>query len=273
MPLRLPAGFLHGEILQARRVRELILAKAEYAPNARVARHTHAHARFDFVLRGTFTETYGHCTRECSSSLLIFRPPGEQHSEIFHPRGAICLSIDVAPRWLEQAREESIQLPDSAEFRGGLLTHLCHRLHHEFQMRDEVAPLAIESIFAGIAVEVSRRHARAAEPHAPRWLAQVRELLHANFRERLTLSGIAASVGVHPVHLARVFRQHYQCTIGDYVRSLRMDFACRQVSLSDLPLCEIALAAGFSDQSHLTRHFRRHTGLTPAEYRLRFRAR
>ena len=224
--MRFPPGFLYGEIQQARRVRELILAKAAYASGARVPCHAHDHARFDFVLRGTFTENYGQRTRQCGPSLLIYRPPGEEHSEIFHHRGALCLSVDVAPHWLEQAREESVLLPESADFRGGLLTHLCHRLHYEFLQRDDVAPLAIESIFVGIAVEVSRRQARLAEPCAPRWLEQARELLHARFSERLTLASMAEAVGVHPVHLARTFRRFYHCTIGDYVRQLRVEFVC-----------------------------------------------
>ena len=62
---------------------------------------------------------------------------------------------------------------------------------------------------------------------------------------------------VHPVHLAQTFRKFYRCTIGDYVRSLRIEFACRQLAATKMPLSEIALLAGFADQSHFTRTFRK----------------
>ena len=92
-------------------------------------------------------------------------------------------------------------------------------------------------------------------------------MLRARFAARVTLDDLARACGVHPVHLARTFRQHYGCTIGDYIRDLRIEFVCRRMRLSNAPLAEIALAAGFADQSHLTRLFKRHIGLTPGEYR------
>jgi AraC family transcriptional regulator len=78
---------------------------------------------------------------------------------------------------------------------------------------------------------------------------------------------IAAAAGIHPVHLARVFRRHCGYTLGDYVRKLRVDFAARQLLATDEPLAGIAFAAGFSDQSHFTKVFKRQTGMTPADFR------
>jgi len=57
------------------------------------------------------------------------------------------------------------------------------------------------------------------------------------------------------------------------VRKLRVDAACRQLTTSDKPLSEIALSAGFADQSHFTKTFRRLTRTTPGEFRRSFRAR
>jgi AraC family transcriptional regulator len=74
-------------------------------------------------------------------------------------------------------------------------------------------------------------------------------------------------VGVHPVYLASEFRKHFGCTIGEYVRKLRVEFACRRISESDSPLSDIAIAAGFSHQSHFSRTFKAVTGMTPAGYR------
>jgi AraC family transcriptional regulator len=80
------------------------------------------------------------------------------------------------------------------------------------------------------------------------------------------IATLADDIGVHPVHLARVFRAHYGMSIGTYLRGLRLDWAACQLP-TNTPLSEIAAGAGFVDQSHFTRAFRIHTGLTPGQYR------
>lgn len=97
-------------------------------------------------------------------------------------------------------------------------------------------------------------------------------MLHAWLSEDVTVNSIAEKVGVHPVYIARQFRKHYHCTMGEYVRRLRVEAAGREISESDTPLSEIASLFGFYDQSHLTNTFKRLTGMTPAEYRRAFRA-
>jgi AraC family transcriptional regulator len=57
------------------------------------------------------------------------------------------------------------------------------------------------------------------------------------------------------------------------VRHVRIEFARRELEASAAPLGDIAAAAGFCDQSHFSRLFKRYTGQTPAEYRLAFQVR
>jgi AraC family transcriptional regulator len=141
------------------------------------------------------------------------------------------------------------------------------RLYREFRQMDDVSPLAIEGLLLEILADASRRAVRAHGRRRPRWLEQVRDLLHSRFAERLALAELGEAVNVHPIYLASQFRRHFGCTLGDYLRRLRVDFAARDLAGSETPLWEIALAAGFSDQSHFTRIFKQHTGLTPAAYR------
>ncbi|HMD36284.1 MAG TPA: AraC family transcriptional regulator, partial [Vicinamibacterales bacterium] len=163
----------------------------------------------------------------------------------------------------------------SAAFRRGFVVHLAHRLHGEFRLRDEVSRLAIQSLALGVLAEASRRAARlrasaASGGQAPLWLRQARALVELHFTQPLPLASVAERVGVHPVHLARTFRRCYQTTFAGYVRQLRIEFARRELSGS-ASLAAIAVAAGFCDQSHFSRLFKQHTGMTPAEYRLSVR--
>jgi AraC family transcriptional regulator len=133
---------------------------------------------------------------------------------------------------------------------------------------DSASALAIEGLVLEILAEAIRgKTSSTAEKKSPRWFCEVREFLHANFSESMQLEDLVRIADVHPVHLARVFRHQTGCTVGEYVRRLRLEFACGRVSSSNESLCEIALAAGFTDQSHFTRAFKNRFGITPGEYR------
>jgi AraC family transcriptional regulator len=130
--------------------------------------------------------------------------------------------------------------------------------------------VVIEALVLQLIAETWRRKTALADPH-PRWLRHAEEFLREQFAQPLTLAAVAQSAGVHPVYLASSFRRHYGCSIGDYVRRCRVEFASREISTSQASLAEVALAAGFSNQSHFTRVFSQITGMSPARYRRAFR--
>jgi len=271
--LKLPPGHLYGNTLKSRLIGGFSLIETTYAPYLVLPSHSHECAYFCFVLRGAYIEAYGKRTRACKPSTLIFHPPDELHSDSFHDVGARCFNVQVEPQCLKRVREHSAILDSSTEFHGGPLAHLTIKLYREFCEIGESSPLVIEGLAFEILGEASKRSTQSSELRPPRWLVQAREMLHSHYSTSLTLTSIAESVGVHPVHLARTFRKHYRCTVGEYVRQLRIQFACRELSMCDTPLVDIASAAGFCSQSHFSTLFKRHTGLTPAEYRLISRAR
>jgi len=138
---------------------------------------------------------------------------------------------------------------------------------------ESASTLVIEALAVELAVEAARHAERPSDPTGPRWLKQARDLIHDHFADALSLHDIAQSVGIHPVHLARVFRRHYGSTVGEYLRHLRIEYAGQQMVHSNSTLVEIAQAAGFSDQSQFSKTFKRATGLTPAQFRAQARLR
>jgi AraC family transcriptional regulator len=100
---------------------------------------------------------------------------------------------------------------------------------------------------------------------------RARERLRDAPADGVSIAAIAAEAGVHPVHLARMFRACYGTSPGSYARRVRLDRAAERLAATDVPLAEVATDAGFADQSHFTRAFRRHTGLPPGRYRRRMR--
>jgi len=271
METKLTSVDSYGKTVESRLVSGLRIAETKYAGGLRVPMHSHEHGYFSLVLEGTFDGLYGGRAQKGRPFDAVFRPPDEPHSVHFHRTGARLFSIEVETSRLEQAREYSLGLDRSTELVGGQLAWLAFRIYRETRAMDEVSALAIEGLFLEMLAEASRCSRLVAERHLPRWLKQVKELIDASFSDHLTIAAMAETVGVHPVHLATVFRKHYRCTIGECIRQRRVEYASRQLSLSDASLVEIALAAGFSDQSHFSKTFKHFTGLSPARFRAAFR--
>ena len=127
------------------------------------------------------------------------------------------------------------------------------RLKRELAIADEASLLSIPGLVLELLAEAMRHSYFPSTTRPPNWLGEVTEYIRANFAEHLTLGGIAHQVGVHPVYLARILRKHQQCTIGEYVRQLRIEFAQKRLANDEASLVEIALAAGFCAQSLFAR--------------------
>ena len=101
----------------------------------------------------------------------------------------------------------------------------------------------------------------------PRVLRRVREYVEAHLKDTISLDALAGVAGLSKYHFARVFKHSEGVTPHDYVVQSRVRHALELMSSTELSLSEIALAAGFSDQSHFTHRFRELVGVPPSSYR------
>ena len=269
IPVKLAPGQQYGEPLNSLQLGSFRLSERSYPPGYITPVHSHERALFCFVVKGSYTETYGTLTRSCQPATLLFHPEEEVHAERFHETGGRSFVVELDSSWLKSLRAQTNIVSGPADFRGGMTALLGRRLYKEFREADDVSPLVIEGLVLELIWEAARRAASEVvhSQNVPLWLRQARELLRDRFAERLTLAGIAAEVGVHPMHLSQTFNKTFSCTVGEYIRRRRIEYACQELATADTPLATIALAAGFCDQSHFTRTFKRFTGVPPSEYR------
>lgn len=261
-----PSTRLHGEVLRKTSVAGFTLTERAYAPDLRLPKHLHQEPDFCFVLTGGFTEISGQEARYCRPGSLLFHPSGEAHSDHFHT-GTRCLGLQFDRHGKDDLLRGQAKLAStSVNSRGGRLSQLAAQLYREFCLPDAASRMMLEGLILQMMAEVCRQTA-ALPPAAPPWLAQAKDILHEQFSDRPSLRDLAASVGVHPVHLAREFRRFYGCTITEYVLEQRLEFACHEMLYSRASLSEIALAAGFFDQSHFARTFKAQMGMSPNQYR------
>jgi AraC family transcriptional regulator len=141
---------------------------------------------------------------------------------------------------------------------------LGRRIACELTAPDASSGLAVEGLVLQL-LAMGQREATPS-PSASGWLATVVEVLHEQAPRVPALSELAAEAGVHPGHLARSFRRALGVTVCEYSRRLRLEWAAAALE-GDATLAQVALDAGFADQSHFTRAFRSHSGVTPGRYR------
>jgi AraC-like DNA-binding protein len=101
----------------------------------------------------------------------------------------------------------------------------------------------------------------------PRTLQRVREYIDSHINESISLETLASVAGLSMFHFARAFKQSEGVTPHSYVLERRIERAQKLLAGTDIPLSGIALATGFSDQSHLARHFRARVGTAPSAFR------
>ena len=229
----------------------------------REVRHAHDVARLVIVLDGDFDERAGDVSRNCGAGSAIFRPRGELHAARFAPAGGRYASLSLSESSVRAYRIARGGDGPGAHARNATLHALGLRLAREAFEPDPWSQLAIE----GIALEVLCALGRAVAKPArrPSWFATVCERLREPPLGRL--DELAAIANVSPARLSREFRLAAGMSVAAYARAARVEAARKLVRESDRSLADVAIEAGFADQSHLCRAFRRVLGTTPARYR------
>jgi len=255
-----------GKSVKSVHTEGFILTESKHPPSLTIPRHIHDNANISFVLGGSFTEFLGRHRYDCNSSTLMIKPAGEVHSNQYGCAGAHCLIIEVKPERLDAIRRYTKTLDGAAHLRADVTAQ---RIYQEFLTTDEVSSLAIEGLMFELIASLTRKKSENSSGglKAPRWLGEARDFIREQYVSEMSLSVAADYAGVHPAHLAKAFRKFYKCSVGDYVRRLRLERASEQLKKFDKPLTEIALETGFYDYSHFSHAFKCRTGLTPAEYR------
>jgi len=163
-------------------------------------------------------------------------------------------------RWVGAAVDRP-ELPDA------LLRERIHRLHgalsHPGDALEAESRLAFirERLIGHLRSQPSRQvHAGGVDV-----AIRLRELLDARIVEGITLREAAGTLECHPAHLVRAFTRRFGLPPHAYLTGRRVD-AARRLLLAGQPAAEVAVAVGFYDQSHLTRHFKRHLATTPGRY-------
>ncbi len=134
------------------------------------------------------------------------------------------------------------------------------RLHKECALLEVVGEIVIRH-----GSTRDREPAPLSDTRSTAALRRVRDLLEAEYARAVTIRELADIAGLSTFHLIRVFRALFGLPPYKYLEQVRIQQARRLIRLG-FPLTHVVHATGFSDQSHLTRYFKRIVGVTPGMY-------
>jgi AraC family transcriptional regulator len=257
-----------GRITLQEHAGAISLVHLRYAPDVRLATHAHEKACFVWIQTGAYAEAFGTRVFQLGARQVLFRPAGEKHSDRFSSIETSCVIIEVSKTWLNLVHECGQLRTDPFVSISPQMGRLAADLYVQAQRKDTAAPLAIEGLSYALGAELIRESMRKEGAYPPPWLRRLHEQLSENPCGSFTLRGLAASAGIHPVHLSRQFKRYYGEPLWDYLRRRRVEIGAQKILNGCETLCEIAYSLGFSEHAHFTRTFRRFMGVTPSEFRL-----
>jgi len=227
-------------------------------------RHEHELAYVTILLDGSYLEGDHGKLDELRPFTAVFNPAGVAHSTVIGPAGASLFTIEFRQQNLLGL---DLRLPQRTTRDGGVGAMLWPALRLFSAFKNHGADsLGLEgNVYELLGAIVGLD--RSPEKTAPRWLARVTDRIHAEFSSRLRIGDLARDAGVHPVHLARVFRRFEKRSPGQYQQQLQLRRACQLLRNPEWTLATVAAECGFADQSHFTRIFRRMTATTPLRFR------
>jgi AraC family transcriptional regulator len=226
--------------------------------------HTHQDAHFVLVVSGTYLSSARGAPEQARPPALIFNPPGTTHRDRFAGGVGSFVTASVPGTIFLEVCTTGRSVTDAVWLRARSALSASFRLARE--LRGARDPMVMESSVW----ELFALAAEAGSPvtHPSAWVFRAYEaIMDRSAEARLSVRDVAAEFGVHPVHLARAFRETWGCSPGELIRWRRVDRAAELLRSMDLPAAHIAAEAGFVDQSHMTRAFRAVYGTTPAAYR------
>lgn len=232
----------------------------------RIPKHTHLHHNLAYTVTGGLIESFDRERLCCRPGDVVLKPAGIPHEDAFDEMETTTLQVEWNP---EAAGVRGVSLDRVLRFRADTVTLLAAQLYAELHIRDTATPLVVEGLALQLLGSIVRGGAPRREAVVPPWLSRIRGRLHDEPGAGLGIRDLATDAGVSTDYLARRFRQAYGMTVGKYWRRIRLERAAAELLRPDERISEVALRAGFSDQAHFTREFKRAFGLPPGAYRER----
>jgi AraC-like DNA-binding protein len=187
------------------------------------------------------------------------------------------LALDEVAEDLGERRVRALEFRHGRAYDDSVMRSLSQVLLSALAKPDEVSTLFVDHVGLAFRAHVARAYGgmQVTRPHARGGLApwqerRAKDLLSSKLNGEMPLAELARECGLSASHFTRAFRQSFGMAPHQWLLTLRVERAKKQLLNLDTSLADIAMDCGFADQSHFTRVFSKQIGATPGQWRRQF---
>jgi AraC-like DNA-binding protein len=245
----------------------------------RFARHAHEHFVIGIIEKGVQQYSYKGSKHTTPAGQIFFVNGEEPHTgEPTTRDGYLYRTLCLSPTTFRQLTFDLTEVSELPTLEGSVVADRelfgrLRRLHHALAAKaptlqcESLLLLAIRHL---IRMHVEKRRDVPGIGRDNSIVKRVKDYIAAHYAEDISVADLGALTSRSPFHVARTFSKAVGLPPHAYLESVRVQHA-RQFLKSGMTLTDTALAIGYPDQSHFTYRFRRHTGITPGQYRTKAR--
>jgi AraC family transcriptional regulator len=222
--------------------------------------HIHENPHWSFVIEGGNIEYRKMTQSDSIPGTLNFYNQGECHRNTNTVLSTRTINFEIEPWWLAQYEINEAKLMFSTANVSTKLLLL--KMYKESLLCDEYSASTVQMLLLHAAQLTDNTPAK-----IPEWTKTVYQMLNDEWDRTFSLDELASKTGVSATNISKYFPKYFRCTLGEYMRKLKVARSLSIIKNSDTTLTEIAFDCGFSDQSHFIRTFKNVTGFLPGEYR------
>lgn len=240
------------------------LSMTTYASNRRIEKHYHDNSYLSILVKGKYTEHSQRYQQSVMAGDILFRPSSYTHENQFQECGGTCFHIEFNRAWIEKIEIDlKLKLPQNfVHFKSGVFPSL-YKLLFCFQY-GQAEDLANEFLYDWL-FQINQIPAKQV---GLQWVEKVIQILDNELYEFHSLKSLSERVYVHPVYLARGFKERKGCTIGEFQLKAKLANAIHLLLNTSLSIKDISYQNGFYDDAHFIRSFNTVYHISPQKFRL-----
>ena len=238
----------------------IILTETEYHSTVFEGWHAHENIHVSLIIKGGNREQRKQRETHVLPGTLLFYHQHELHRNLHTSHPSKNINLEITEEFLQQYELGENEIEKMARHPDAGFSLL--KMYHEADQADHFSAVSIQMLLLELISDTKKLHKK----QPPLWLKTIVDFLQDNWQEHPGLTELASLSGVSPITVSKHFSKYMGCTLGEYMRKLKIQNALRLIPTGTLSLTEVAYYCGFADQSHFTRNFRKLTHFLPKAY-------
>lgn len=253
--IKLPKGNFFGKHYQKTFYDGICITDTEYI-HSKVDWHYHENPYFTYILQGEVYEENKKESYYLSSGSLVYHNWQDAHYNLKPPKFTRGFHIDISPEWFLKNNLSIDFNQGSIHIQNPFVKQFINKIFIETKIQDTQSLLSIEMLLSN-SLNFSQESYKTLKRTKPKWVFQLQDLLHTKEIDSFSLNQLATVLNIHPVYLSREFPKYFTTTIGNYIRTQKINKALLLIAQKKYSMTEICYECGFYDQSHFINSFKK----------------